>query len=362
MDFHVIDGKFQGSRSHLLGLFAALVQRHSQHRYFFFLEGVEALRAMPAFRGDHVTLVRSSMASSMIRLAWQLPRLRRRYRLDVLHTQYILPLGAARGNAVTIHDILFENYPQFFTWTFVRRSRLLVPWSARHADLLCTVSEFSRRELEQRYGIKAPIVVLPNAVDERFHPGNDGSELIHRRGLEPRQYILSVGRIEPRKNYPSLLKAYSAMEGHVPPLVIVGQRDFKSAAFEAALAALPPERRPIILSDVRDEELPAFYRHALLFAYPSFAEGFGMPPLEAMASGTPVIAASTTALPEVLGTAALLIDPTDERALCQALQRLCADAELRARLIAAGLAQARQFTWNDAAARLAAAYAAAFAG
>ncbi len=330
-----------------------------QHQYYFFLQDVAALRAIPEFCAEHVHAIHMNATGSLRRLLWQLPRLRRRYALDILHTQYVMPPWPARGNAVTIHDILFERYPRFFTRLFVLRSRLFIRWSARQADLLFTVSEYSRRELVRCYGIHAPrIEVLHNAVDHtRFHPGTEGESYVRQRGLESRGYLLTVGRIEPRKNHALLLRAYARMSGEVPPLVIVGQRDFSHGPFETALQALPAARQVIVLSDVPDEELPALYRHALAFVYPSLAEGFGMPPLEAMASGTPVLSSASTAIPEVVGDAGLLVDPNDETGLCAALERLCSDAALRERLIAAGLSRAAVFSWDRSAARLGSAYA-----
>jgi glycosyltransferase involved in cell wall biosynthesis len=303
-------------------------------------------------------MVRMPHANPFVRLGWQLPRLRRALKLDLIHTQYVIPLMPARGNAVTIHDVLFEPFPQFFGRLFVLRSRSLMRWSARKADLLFTVSDYSRDEIAQRYGARAgDIGVLHNAVDRQvFFPGEAGADLVRARGLAPGGYLLTVGRIEPRKNHAALLRAYRLLPGTPPPLVIVGQRDFGYGDFEAELAQMPAGRQVHLFSDVGDRELPALYRHAQVFVYPSFAEGFGMPPLEAMASGAPVITSASTAIPEVVGDAGLLIDPTDATALQAALQRLLVDPVLRAELARQGLARAEAFTWRRSAEVLAAAY------
>ncbi|KQW41976.1 MULTISPECIES: glycosyltransferase family 1 protein [unclassified Roseateles] len=358
VDFHVFDGKFQGSRSHLIGIFGELTRLCPEYDFVFLLEQTDALGRLPGFSGPNVERVRMPHANPFVRLGLQLPRLRRELALDLVHTQYVIPLQPARGNAVTIHDVLFEPFPQFFSRLFVLRSRTLMRWSARKADLLFTVSDYSRDEIAQRYGAHAAdIGVLHNAVDRQlFFPGETGADLVRARGLTPGGYLLTVGRIEPRKNHAALLRAYRLLPGTPPPLVIVGQRDFGYGEFETELAQLPAGRQVHLFSDVGDGELPALYRHAQIFIYPSFAEGFGMPPLEALASGAPLITSDSTAIPEVVGDAGLLIDPTDAQALQSAIERLLADPALRAQLVQRGLARADVFTWRRSAETLAAAY------
>jgi len=362
VDFHVFDGKFQGSRSHLLGVFGELTRLCPEYDFVFLLEKTEELGRVPGFAGANVHRVKMPAANPLKRLAVDLPALRRSLGLDLVHTQYVIPLQPARGNAVTIHDVLFEPYPEYFGRFFVWRSRLMMRWSARKADLLFTVSEYSRQEIAQRYRVSAEkIVVVHNAVDRQvFFPGAAGLDRVRARGLEPGGYLLTVGRIEPRKNHAALLKAYRALGGSPPPLVIVGQRDFGYGDFEAEMTQMPADRRVVVLSDIGDGELPALYRHAQVFVYPSFAEGFGMPPLEALASGVPVVTSASTAIPEVVGDAGLLVDPTDPAALRTAIEGLLASPEQRAELSRRGLARAEHFTWKASAESTAQAYRAYF--
>lgn len=350
VDFHVFDGKFQGSRSHLLGIYAELVALLPQHQFYFFLEQTQALGDLIPFQRDNITMVHMPHANALMRLGWQLPRLRRQYKLDIFHTQYVIPFWPAKGNAVTIHDILFEPFPEFFTPIFVLRSRVLMRWAAKRTEMLFTVSDYSKQEIVLRYGVAASkIHVVHNAVStQNFFAGSEGIEYVRARGLQSGAYFITVGRIEPRKNHANILKAYATLQGP-PPLVIVGQRDFGYGDFETALAALPTSHHVILLSDVGDAELPALCRHALAFIYPSLAEGFGMPPLEGLASGVPVITSSTTAIPEVVGDAAILIDPTSPDQLAEALAKVCSDGSLRAGLITKGIERAQQFTWHKSA-------------
>lgn len=355
VDFHVWDELFQGSRSHLLGLYRAAITQAPDIDFVFFLNDVDGLRQAHAeFRQPHVQLVRMPSRPGPVRLALQLPWLQWRHRIGLLHLQYRLPLLRLGPCACTIHDALFETHPQFFPRGFTWQSRLFYRHAARHAALLMTVSEFSRQEIARHYGVDARrIVITPNAVDPtRFHPGPDGRDTVEALGLTPGEYLLTVGRLEPRKNHVTLIEAYARLGPQAPPLAIVGQRDFHYSAALDAITRLGLGERVKLLESVGDAQLPAVMRHARLLAYPSFAEGFGMPVLEAMASGVPVISSQGTSLPEVAGDAAWLLPPESVDALADALRTLLADPQRRTAMIEAGLRQARHFDWHQAAAAL----------
>jgi glycosyltransferase involved in cell wall biosynthesis len=285
------------------------------------------------------------------RLYGTLPRLCKAHSIDIVHTQYVLPWPVKCRTVVTIHDVLFETHPQFFTRFFVLRSRWLMRLAARNADHVFTVSEFCKTEISRLYGVsKSNITVIHNAADfNRFQPGDAGIEHVQARGLISKGYILSVGRLEPRKNHQRLVEAYAQLGPNALPLVLVGQRDFHFAGVFDAIERHQLQDRVKILENVSDVELPALYRHAQIFAYPAFAEGFGMPPLEAMASGTAVISSNTTAIPEVVDSAGLLIDPHDVNALACALKTLMNSTEQCTRLAQAGLSRARVFSWQKSA-------------
>jgi glycosyltransferase involved in cell wall biosynthesis len=352
VDFHAFDGKFQGSRSHLIGLYRAMVSLCPDFEFVFFLDRVDELRTLSGFDRPNVQCVRMPSANPLLRLAWQLPILARQHRLDILHTQYIVPLWPGCRTIVTIHDVLFEPYPEYFTPFFVWRSRWLFRRSAQVADAVMTVSEYSRQEISRRYQVPMErIGLLLNAVDPLvFYPArDDGKAMLKHRNLASKQYLLTVGRIEPRKDHVTLLKAYAQLGDGAPPLVIVGQRDFGNAAFDQVLSDLPDGCDVRILSDVDDEELPVLMQHALALAYPSRAEGFGMPPLEAMACGAPVVTTNATALPEVVGDAGLLIQPGDVGGLVRELRRLIAQPDLREELSRRSLVRSQTFSWAHAA-------------
>jgi glycosyltransferase involved in cell wall biosynthesis len=234
---------------------------------------------------------------------------------------------AARNVVVVIHDAAPLRHPGWYSGLYAAWQRRLLPLIARRARRVITVSEFSRRELAELLGVEATVVA--GGVDERFRPG---------AGREGRPYVLCVASHTARKNLGALVPAAQALAREGVELVVAGGHRPQFAA-ESGLTGLR------LLGHVPDDELPALYAGAEAFVLPSRYEGFGLPVLEAMASGTPVVAANTTALPETCGGAARLAEPEPE-ALRDALTGLLADAGERARLRALGLARAREFTWE----------------
>ena len=359
IDFHAVDGKFQGSRTHILELFSQVIEVSPDLDFYLFVDDTDGLGKLnAAFSRENVHLIRMPAASPFKRLLRQLPQLAKQYSLDVLHTQYILPPLMPCSGMVTIHDVLFETHPQFFEAFFRFRSRMMMRWSAKRAAHVFTVSEYSKTELSRLYGVESEdVTVIHNAVDfGRFCPGVEGADVVKARGLVSNQYILSVGRLEPRKNHATLIKAYASLKFDDLPLVIVGQRDFRYGEIFSLIKSCGIEDRVVILEDVSDDELPVLYRHASLFVYPAFAEGFGMPPLEAMASGVPTISSDTTAIPEVVGEAGLLVSPFEVPELAASMRKVLIDQVLSEKMRRAGLERAKKFSWRASAERVRAQY------
>jgi len=352
VDFHTFDGIFQGSRSHLLGLYREAVRLAPEIDFVFLVGDTDRLAAEdPAYRAANVERVAMPHGGGLARLGWQLAWAQRRHRLDLLHVQYRGPFVPLGPIACTVHDTLFETHPQFFSPNFVRMSRWTGRRAVRQAALLFTVSRFSRSEIARLYHV-APehILVTCNGVDaQRFHPGEDGADEVRALGLQPGGYLLTVGRLEPRKNHLALVRAYAQLATPRPPLVVVGQRDFSFQAVFDEVKALGLQDEVRFFDRVSDSELPALVRHAQVFVYPSFAEGFGMPIAEAMASGVAVVTANSTALPEVAGDVALVADPDDPAAIARQITRFLADPALRAQAGALGPGQVAGYTWPAAA-------------
>ena len=356
VDFHTFDGIFQGSRSHLIGLYEAAVTMAPDIDFYLLLDETERLRREhPVLDAPNVHLVRMPTQRAPVRLAWQLPRLQQRLKLDLFHMQYRLPLWTAGPCVCTIHDVLFETHPQFFSKSFVAFARLSSRDALRRAKALFTVSAYSRDSMAQAYGVPASrITVTHNGVDtQRFCPGEEGAEFVRAQGLTPGQYLCTVGRLEPRKNHINLIKAYAQLPQPRLPLLVVGQRDFSFESIFEVVQAHGLSDQVHFLERVGDAELPALIRHCAAFVYPTWAEGFGMPVLEAMACGVSVVTSNNTSLPEVAGDLAWMCDPADPASIAKAMGQAVDEPEAaRLERHAKGLARARSFSWESSAERL----------
>lgn len=297
------------------------------------------------------------------RIAWEQTGLAWAARqLDLLHgTVYANPLAAPCPTVVTVHDLSFVHYPatvrRFNRWYL----RAVTRQAARRAARVIADSESTRRELLAWLELPADrVVTVPIAADRRFVPADPQSveAFCRRRGL-PSRFVLFLGTLEPRKNLVRLVDAYAACRErllHDLPLVIAGSPGWYYDEIYARVRARNLHDVVLFPGFVPAAELPWWYRAADVFVYPSLYEGFGLPVLEAMASGTAVITSNTSSLPEVAGDAAMLIDPNDVEALADALARLLNDDDLRQSLAAAGVRQAARFSWRRCAAETAAVY------
>jgi len=254
------------------------------------------------------------------------------------------------GNVVVIHDLGYLLHGQFMTSHDRDYYLTLVPRALRRADRVVAVSSNCRQELEEHLGVPAErIAVVPPAIEpERFHPRSEEEiERVTRAHGVRGPYILYTGTIEPRKNLVSLLDAYAALPRELHEtytLVLAGGQGWLDGDIRRRLDEL--STLPIVTTGyVSDADLPALYSGARLFVYPSLYEGFGMPPLEAMACGAPVITSNASSLPEVVGDAGLMVTATDTRGLSSAIERVLTDAELAAGMRERGLLRAEGRTW-----------------
>jgi glycosyltransferase involved in cell wall biosynthesis len=252
---------------------------------------------------------------------------------------------------VTVHDLSFLFFPQSFRALNRSYLRLFTRLSVRRAQRVLAVSESTKRDLVQYYGLSpAKVDVVHNGVDRAFRPlPADVVAAFRRQAGLPDRFILFVGTLEPRKNVVRLIEAYARLPKERPPLVLVGGKGWLYDQIFARVEALNLSNQVHFAGYVLAEDLPLWYNAADLFVYPSLYEGFGLPPLEAMACGTAVITSTASSLPEVVGTAGQMVDPTDTQALATAMEQVLTARDVREQMQAAGLAQAQGFSWERAA-------------
>lgn len=282
-------------------------------------------------------------------------------RVDVFHSpDFTLPPTRPRTRTiVTVHDLSFLRLPHCFEPALLDHLRANVPRAVRRADWVLADSENTRRDVVDLLQVPEERVrVLYAGVEPRFRPIADRQvlERVRTRYHLPRRFILSVGTLQPRKNYTGLIEALARLDAADLSLVIVGGKGWLYRGIYDRVQELGLEDRVVFAGFVNDADLPAIYNLAEVFALPSLYEGFGIPPLEAMACGTPVVTANNSSLPEVVGDAGLLIDARDTDALAGALDRLLQDGVMRRSLVERGRARARAFTWERAARTLLATY------
>jgi len=274
--------------------------------------------------------------------------------VDIFHaTDHLLPHLFRVRSVFTLHDLAFRFYPQTHTPLSRWFLALMMPRFLRAATAVIAVSECTRRDAIRQYGLdEARVRVIHEGVNPRFRPATpEAIAAIRQKYNLPERYVFYVGTIEPRKNLTTLLEAYLSLKNQRSGcgLVVAGSRGWRCQGFFRRLRELGLEGQVILPGFVPDEGLPALYSGADLFVFPSLYEGFGLPVLEAMACGTPVVCSDTSSLPEVGGDAALLVPPDDAGALAAAMQRALQDQALRAQMRALGLEQARRLTWEKAA-------------
>ena len=330
------------------------------HLLRYFADGSLPVEPIPLFQP----------APTNLRKVWWeqvvFPRLARGSRAAIWHVPYFAPpLAHTQPLVTTIHDLIQLIIPEYITSPLVRLYNSLVAFGARRADLILADSEASKRDIVRLLGIPAArvrvVYLAPDEAVYREVPPAEIGAVRARYGLAER-YVLYFGGLDRRKNVPALLRALAALPDVDWQLAISGRlRSDNPRLFPdlpALAAQLGIQDRVRFLGFAPDEDKPALIRGASCFAFPSLYEGFGMDPLEALACGTPVVCSNRSSLPELMGDAALLVDPADETALGDALRRVLTDTDLRADLAARGPGQAANFTWQKTAQETSEAYAA----
>ncbi len=356
LDSHNAEHEGEGNSTYSRGLISGLLAAGGDDCFALFAGNPNHPFYRALSSPSHVRAVRVAQGKGLARLGWALSQAASRAQVDCLHVQYIAPLGYRGPLVVTVHDLGYLHVPDSFPVGLRLALGILVPRSAARASRIITDSEFARRDIATRYGISPEkISVIPLGADSRFQPRTRAETVstLERYGLRP-GFVFSLGRLNRRKNLERLLQAYGRLRASGiadMPLVIGGKPDY---GVEDVLrrADLPLTGSAVRLAGlIPDRDLPAFYSGAACFVYPSLYEGFGLPLLEAMACGTPVVASNRSALPELIGDAGLLIDPESVDSLAEAVARVLTDGTLARDLRARGLERSRQYSWGETAKR-----------
>jgi glycosyltransferase involved in cell wall biosynthesis len=278
-----------------------------------------------------------------------------RERADVFHApHYVLPAAVPSRSVVTIHDCIHLMFPQYLRNRAAYLYARAAMWTAvRRSDRILTVSEASKRDILHFFNVRADkIVVAHNAIDDHFWmpPSEEQVERVRERYQLHHRFVLYVGNIKPHKNLVRLIEAFSALRSgglDDVKLLIIGDEISKLPALRRAVHQYKLHKHVRFLGYVDDETLSILYRLAAVFVFPSLYEGFGLPPLEAMACGTPVVTSNLSSLPEVTGGAAILVDPYDVESIVDGIRRVLDDPALAAEMRLKGRVRARQFSWEE---------------
>lgn len=363
IDAHSVGTGLGGNESYATNLVEALAEIDATNQYTLYVTRAEAVERF-SNRWRNFSVRATLPHTPLIRIPLTLSAELRRHPVDVLHVQFTSPPFAPCPVVVSIHDLSFEHLPQ----TFKRRSRtqlrMTVRRSARKASQVVALSEHARADILETYGLRPEKVsVIPLAPPPHFGPVTNQGELQRVRQTYDidSDYILSVGSIQPRKNLSRLIAAYSSLhrarpEVKLPKLVLVGKCAWLYDELLRTINELDVCNSVILTGYVPQADLPALYSGALCFVYPSYFEGFGLPPLEAMKCGAPVIVGNRTSLPEVVGDAGMLVDPFDVDDIAQAIEKVISDSNLRLHLRVKGLERASLFDWRETARQTLAVY------
>lgn len=356
IDAHSVGAGLGGNETYATNLIEALAEIDSRNRYTLYVTKNNAIERF-ADRWPNFDVRQTLPHTPLVRIPVTLSVELRRRPVDILHVQYTSPPLAPCPVINTIHDLSFEHLPKTFKRRSWRQMRLTIRRSAQTAAHIITDSDFSRDDILRTYKLSPDrVTATPLAASTKFKPVEDFDEIarVHQRYGIAGDYILTVGSIQPRKNLPRLIRAFAALcrEGNIrplPKLVIVGKRGW---LYEETLdtAENSEVKDRILFTDyVPENDLPALYSGATCFVYPSYFEGFGIPPLEAMRCGTPTITGNRTCFPEIIGDGGLMVDPFDERAILEAILKIFSDSTLRMELRERGIRRANLFDWKETA-------------
>ena len=327
-----------------------LVSLHPEIEWHVFMNAKEKNRVLP-FSNENIKWHYVWSGFNMLSNLFVLPKYAKDLQLDAVLFQTFSPKRRSFKSVVFIHDVLFNRYPEYFTWKEKLYFKVL-KWTAPNADRIITTTQYVQNELVRFHYAKnnQSMDIAPSGVTRIFKPASfHNSELlnkIRRKYNLPDTYLLFVGHLNARKNIENLIEAFRFIKDKDIRLVIAGEKNWKNTPVDHLLNDCELRSKVYFTGPVSDEELCIIYAMSKIFCFPSFAEGMGLPPLEAMASGVPVVVSNTTSMPEVCGKAALYADPSDPKAIAEKLNELLENKSLYNQKIREGLEWSENYTWT----------------
>jgi glycosyltransferase involved in cell wall biosynthesis len=358
IDGRALTGRYTGDRTYWLNLLkahlvAAEAGDGADHEYIVYSRLPIPEEALPP--SPRLTLRAVPASNDRLWTLMSFPRALRADGVELAHTQYTTPLRPPCPVVTTVHDISFRIFPEWFPRKHRMLLNLTVPGAMRRADRVITDSESSRRDILRLYGLpgeKVRAILLAAGPEFAPVPKETAGQTVKERFQLHDRYVLSVGVLQPRKNLPLLLEAFArAVQAVSVPhkLVVTGKRGWGMEGFTRQACRLEIQDRLVFTDYVPDEDLPFLYSACDVMGYPSLYEGFGLPPVEAMACGAPVVVSDAPCMPEVVGEGAWVLPVIDAGAWGRALARLLTEDPLRAEWSERGLKRARELTWEKTA-------------
>ncbi len=329
-----------------------LAEANTDHEFVFFLDEKERQNTFP-YQKPNIKLANIWAGNNLVSNLFVLPKVAKEHNIDVLVYQNFPSLFTNYKQIAYIHDIIFLTHPEYYTW----KERLYfspLKFLAKHSDRINTVSYAEQKRISDHYGIsETKIDVIHHGVNTNFKPlTKQLAETIlsvKSKYKLPDEFLLYVGRLNVRKNIFNLLSAIPKLENQNIPLVIVGGFDWKMGEVESTIDRLGIRNRLIFTGPVFGKELAAVYSLAKVFCFPSYEESFGLPPLEAMASGIPVVVSDSSSIPEICGDAGNYVDAHSPESIANMIDKLLTDPELYEQKRQLSLKQAAKFSWEKAA-------------
>jgi glycosyltransferase involved in cell wall biosynthesis len=358
VDAHVFDGKFQGTRTFIKELYSLLATNENIALYL----GAYDIDNLKSVFGDagNIQFIKYRSSSSFIRLLYEIPQIIKKYQIDYAHFQYITPLVKNCRFIVTTHDLVFNEFPKEFPFWYRLVKNLFFKTSAKEADILTTVSAYSKQSIEKYFGIDGTAIhIIPNGVSNLFFASYDKENakqfIKNKFGVE--KIILLVSRLEPRKNHLLLLQAFIELELYKQGyyLALLGwHENISNPAFNSMMNKLPENSKAFVFmyQHADDSDLLQFYRAAEVFVYPSKAEGFGIPPLEAAAVKIPVLCSNSSAMSDFTFFGNNHFDPEDYPLFKSKLAAIITSNTNNTELGQIAAMVQQRYNWNESAATL----------